>query len=103
MNDLSIDEFKVRYFPKYDDHEALSYSILQNAKQCTDSFHEFLVTNKFFKGVSIFVEYDNALFGFYKQIDRCLKFGNIDSSNVILQWSSLCTIRTICLKFLRGL
>lgn len=102
MNDLDIEVFKVQYFPKYRENDELTDTILQNAKQCADSFHEFLVTNRFFNSVTIFVEYDNALFGFYKQIDRCLKLGNIDSSNVVLQWSSLCHLRTTCLKFLGG-
>lgn len=102
MNDLSIEEFKVKYFPKCRENDELTYAILDNVKHYTDSFHEFLVTNKFFKSVTIFVEYDNALFGFYKQVERCLKSGQADSSNVVMQWSALCQLRISCLKFLGG-
>ncbi|WP_223339786.1 hypothetical protein [Leuconostoc mesenteroides] len=49
MNDLSIEEFKVKYFPKCRENDELTYVILDNVKHCTDSFHEFLVTNNFLK------------------------------------------------------
>ena len=75
MFGLTVNEFKKLYFPKYHETGVITADVVKNAKRCSDEFHDFLVNSVFYSSVSCFRVYDNELFGFYKQAERCLKSG----------------------------
>ena len=100
MFGLTVDDFKILYFPKNLENGVITDDVVKNVKQCSDTFHDYLVNNRFFSSVSCFRVYDNVLFGFYKQAERCLKSGKTDVSNVEVEWRSLCSSSLECRRFL---
>ena len=56
----------------------------------------------FYSSVSCFRVYDNELFGFYKQAERCLKSGKTDVSNIKVEWRLLAGTGLTCRRFLSG-
>ncbi|WP_273707777.1 hypothetical protein [Leuconostoc mesenteroides] len=79
MVELTGTDFKKIYFPKYREFQDVTEDTVKDAKRCSDTFHDFLVNSPFFSGVSCFRVYDNDLFSFYKQAERCLKSGRTSS------------------------
>ncbi|KAA8361288.1 IS30 family transposase [Leuconostoc carnosum] len=67
MVNLTGDEFKQRYFPKYHEFQDITADMVKDAKHRSDTFHDYLVNNRFLSRVTCFRVYDNNLFGFYKQ------------------------------------
>jgi hypothetical protein len=102
MFGLTVDEFKQSYFPKYLDNGVITSDVVKDAKRCSDKFHDFLVNNRYLSSVSCFRVYDNELFGFYKQAERCLKSGKTDVSNIEVEWRLLAGSRLTCRNFLSG-
>ncbi|QEA36918.1 hypothetical protein [Leuconostoc citreum] len=102
MFGLTVDEFKQSYFPKYRESGVITADVVKNAKRFSDEFHDFLVNNRFLSSVSCFRVYDNELFGFYKQAERCLKSGKTDVSNIEVEWRLLAGSGLTCRRFLSG-
>jgi len=102
MFGLTVDEFKQSYFPKYRESGVITIDDVKDAKRCSDEFHDFLVNNRFLSSVSCFRVYDNELFGFYKQAERCLKSGKTDVSNIEVEWRLLAGSGLTCRRFLSG-
>lgn len=102
MLGLTVDEFKQSYFPKYRESGVISIADVKDAKRGSDEFHDFLVNNRFLSSVSCFRVYDNELFGFYKQAERCLKSGKTDVSNIEVEWRLLAGSGSTCRRFLSG-
>ncbi|MBZ1527063.1 hypothetical protein J3325_04595 [Leuconostoc mesenteroides] len=102
MFGLTVDEFKQSYFPKYEESGFITIGDVKDAKRCSDEFHDFLVNNRFLSSVSCFRVYDNELFGFYKQAERCLKSGKTDVSNIEVEWRLLAGSGLTCRRFLSG-
>ena len=100
MFGLTIDEFKQFYFPKYYENGVITDDVVKNAKQCSDTFHDYLANNRFLSSVSCFRVYDNDLFSFYKQAERCLKSGRTSSLDIYSQWVAICGSSMICHRFL---
>ncbi|MCX2667228.1 hypothetical protein [Leuconostoc mesenteroides] len=102
MFGLTVNEFKKLYFPKYHETVVITADVVKNAKRCSDEFHDFLVNSVFYSSVSCFRVYDNELFGFYKQAERCLKSGKTDVSNIEVEWRLLAGTGLTCRRFLSG-
>ena len=102
MFGLTVDEFQQSYFPKYRESGVITIVDVKDAKRCSDEFHDFLVNNRFLSSVSCFRVYDNELFGFYKQAERCLKSGKTDVSNIEVEWRLLAGSGLTCRRFLSG-
>ena len=79
---LTGDDFKQRYFPKYHEFQDITADMVKDAKYRSDTFH------------------DNNLFGFYKQAERCLKTGRTSSLDIFDQWVLLCGSSMTCHRFL---
>lgn len=102
MFGLTVDEFKQSYFPKYRESGVITIADVKDAKRCSDKFHDFLVNSVFYSSVTCFRVYDNELFGFYKQAERCLKSGKTDASNIEVEWRLLAGSGLTCRRFLSG-
>lgn len=102
MFGLTVNEFGKLYFPKYRETGVITHADVKDAKRCSDEFHDFLVNNRFLSSVSCFRVYDNELFGFYKQAERCLKSGKTDVSNIEVEWRLLAGSGLTCRRFLSG-
>ena len=102
MFGLTVDEFKQSYFPKYRESGVITIADVKDAKRCSDELYDFLVNNRFLSSVSCFRVYDNELFGFYKQAERCLKSGKTDVSNIEVEWRLLAGSGLTCRRFLSG-
>ena len=100
--ELTGTDFKKIYFPKYREFQDVTEDTVKDAKRCSDEFHDFLVNNRFLSSVSCFRVYDNELFGFYKQAERCLKSGKTDVSNIEVEWRLLAGSGLTCRRFLSG-
>lgn len=98
--ELTGTDFKKIYFPKYREFQDVTEDTVKDAKRCSDTFHDFLVNSPFFSGVSCFRVYDNDLFSFYKQAERCLKSGRTSSLDIYSQWVAICGSSMICHRFL---
>ncbi|MDI6498760.1 hypothetical protein QMA60_09490 [Leuconostoc suionicum] len=97
---LTGDEFKQRYFPKYHEFQDITADMVKDAKHRSDTFHDYLVNNRFLSRVTCFRVYDNDLFGFYKQAERYLKSGRTSSLDIFDQWVLLCGSSMTCHRFL---
>ena len=102
MFDLTVNEFGKLYFPKYRETGVITHADVRDAKRCSDKFHDFLVNSVFYSSVTCFRVYDNELFGFYKQAERCLKSGKTDVSNIEVEWRLLAGSGLTCRRFLSG-
>ncbi|API72130.1 hypothetical protein [Leuconostoc suionicum] len=102
MFGLTVDDFKILYFPKNLENGVITDDVVKNAKHCSDTFHDYLVNNRFFSSVSCFRVYDNVLFGFYKQAERCLKSGKTHFSNIEVEFSLMVGACLTCRNFLSG-
>ncbi|ACA82711.1 hypothetical protein [Leuconostoc citreum] len=60
------------------------------------------MNNRYFSSASCFIVYDNELFGFYKQVERFLKSGKTDVSNIEVEWRLLAGSGLTCRRFLSG-
>lgn len=100
MFGLTVDEFKQSYFPKFLDNGVITADVVKDARRCSDKFHAFLVNNRYLSSVSCFRVYDNDLFSFYKQAERCLKSGQISMADVQVNWRLLCSSGVTCRRFL---
>ena len=96
---LTGDDFKKRYFPKYHEFQDITADMVKDAKYRSDTFHDYLVNNRFLSRVTCFRVYDNNLFGFYKQAERCLKAGRTSSLDIFDQWILLCGSSMTCHRF----
>lgn len=98
--DLTGNDFKKKYFPKYHEFQDVTEDMVKDAKHCSDIFHDFLVNNRFLSSVSCFRVYDNDLFSFYKQAEICLKSGRTSSLDIYSQWAAICGSSMVCYRFL---
>lgn len=48
MFGLTVDDFKILYFPKNLENGVITDDVVKNAKQCSDTFHDYLVNNRSF-------------------------------------------------------
>ena len=102
MFGLTVNEFGKLYFPKYRETGFITHADVKDAKRCSDEFHDFLVNSVFYSSVSCFRVYDNYLFTFYKQADRCLKSGKTHFSNIEVEFSLMVGACLTCRNFLSG-